>query len=240
MFAAHSDCVNNDMKARYQRPEGKLIEDALDSRPKMSRRKLAEAVDLSEGRVRQIVNGYKTEGGSVIDIVAPADTLARIAEVLELTAGALEGAGRADVAELLRTSPRVGVTEEGDLWIADLEEEIALLEAWLQTDRSDRPPAQALALWSTDELMAAAARAHRDEVKLLNYVVHTLRTSKRKEGSEHGQSSAEKSGGEVGGLSVVDPTPEESSEDDESLAVAALETEPGLDEPPGGSDPIVE
>jgi len=240
MFAAHSVAVTNDKKAQHQRPEGRLIEDAINARPKMSRRKLADAVGLSEGRVRQIVNGYKTEGGSVIEIIAPPDTLARIAEELGLSADSMASAGRGDVADLLRNSARVGVTEEGDLWIAAIDDELQLLEEWLQTDHAEPPPAAALSLWRTEQLLEAASRAHRDEVKLLNYVIHTLRTNDRKEGSEHGQRSAEKSSGVAGGLSVVPPVTGESSEDDESLAPAALETEEGLDELPGGSDPMTE
>lgn len=83
-----------------QRPEGQLIEEAAktDGRPV---RKLAPLAGLSEGRWRQIVKGWMSSGGHLVEVIAPAATLARMAHVLEVSPEQLAAAGRADAAELL-------------------------------------------------------------------------------------------------------------------------------------------
>lgn len=152
----------------------------MKSPPKISGRALAEKVGLSEGRVRQIVNGYKTEGGQVIEITAPTDTLTRIAEELKIDAADMQAAGREDVAEILRraTPPRVGITEEGDLWLSDNSQELEALRAWLDAgDDNTRPPTIALALWDVDQLLDAAKQKHEDELRLLNFAIFSRGTS---------------------------------------------------------------
>lgn len=90
------------MEKPPQRPEGKLIKDALDARPKLSQRGLADRAGLSEGRARQIINGYASVGqGQFVEVVGPAETVARLFQVLDLTPEQASAAGRDDVAEIL-------------------------------------------------------------------------------------------------------------------------------------------
>lgn len=84
-----------------QPPEGQLIAAAL-KRMKMSQREAARRADISEGRWRQIVNGYQTVSGSHVPVRGPADTVARMAHVALITPEQLEDAGRPDAAEELR------------------------------------------------------------------------------------------------------------------------------------------
>lgn len=95
-----------------QRPEGALIEGALAGR---SIRKLAPLAGLSDTRWRQIVKGWQTshEGGRV-EVRAPAGTLARMAQVVGLSAEDLVHVGRADAAEVMRAAG--AVPEPGPVW----------------------------------------------------------------------------------------------------------------------------
>lgn len=88
-----------------QRPEGKLLGDAIKRSP-LSARKIAGSIGISDTRLRHIVNGYQPAGnGQRIIVVGPAATLARAAAVLEVTADQLDQAGRSDAAEILRAGP---------------------------------------------------------------------------------------------------------------------------------------
>lgn len=93
-----------------QRPEGALIERAREARsPRLSIRAAAEAAGLSDGRWRQIVNGYQSAGASqYITVVGPAETIARMAKVVGVTAEQLSEVGRGDAAgELLRLNQSI-------------------------------------------------------------------------------------------------------------------------------------
>ncbi len=87
-----------------QPPEGRLIMDAMErARPKLSGRKVAALAYLSEGRLRQILNGYTIVGaGNYVPTVGPADTVARIAKVVGLSPPELRAVGRADAADALQ------------------------------------------------------------------------------------------------------------------------------------------
>lgn len=88
-----------------QRPEGALIERAREAHnPRLSIRAAADAAGMSDGRWRQIVNGYQSAGASqYITVVGPAETIARMAKVVGVTAEQLTDVGREDAAgELLR------------------------------------------------------------------------------------------------------------------------------------------
>lgn len=86
-----------------QRPEGRLLADAL-KRDGRSANKAAEEAGISGTRWRHIVNGYQPVGrGQFVEVVGPASTLARMARTLDVTAAELEAAGRADAAEELRS-----------------------------------------------------------------------------------------------------------------------------------------
>jgi hypothetical protein len=86
-----------------QRPEGELIAAALEAhQPKLSARKAAEMAGMSDGRWRQIVNGYQNAGaGNYIPVRAPAETIARMADVVGLNPEQLMEAGRGDAAQEL-------------------------------------------------------------------------------------------------------------------------------------------
>jgi transcriptional regulator with XRE-family HTH domain len=84
-----------------QTPEGKILQDAQ-KRKGMSARKAAELAGISDTRWRNIVNGYQAIGqGQSIPIIAPAETLARMARVVGVTGDQLAAAGRADVKAVL-------------------------------------------------------------------------------------------------------------------------------------------
>ena len=85
-----------------------MIQRAAD-RKQLSVRTLAPLAGISEGRWRQIVNGYQSVGrGEFVAVTAPALTLARMARAVGLDAPALRAAGRTDAAdelERLRDEP---------------------------------------------------------------------------------------------------------------------------------------
>lgn len=83
-----------------QRPEGKLLQDALEATGRSIRQVAADA-GMSDARWRQLVKGYMTKGGHVAEEIAPAATLARMAAVLGITPEDLASTGRTDAASLL-------------------------------------------------------------------------------------------------------------------------------------------
>lgn len=91
-----------------QRPEGELIAHALQRRePKLSQRRAAEMAGMSEARWRQIVSGNMSAGGgNYVPVVAPADTLANMADVVGVTPEQLMDAGRGDAAQELHNLRR--------------------------------------------------------------------------------------------------------------------------------------
>jgi len=89
-----------------QRPEGTLIGRAQ-KRSRMSQREAATRAGISEARWRNIVSGYQTiSAGQYAPIKGPADTVARMAQVVGVTAEELADAGeREDAAQELRALP---------------------------------------------------------------------------------------------------------------------------------------
>ncbi|MFC4912547.1 hypothetical protein [Actinomadura gamaensis] len=66
-------------------------------------RRAARESEYSEGRWRQVVKGYEGRGGGAVRAVhASADTLASMAQTLDLSPEQLDGVGRPDAAEKLR------------------------------------------------------------------------------------------------------------------------------------------
>jgi transcriptional regulator with XRE-family HTH domain len=96
-----------------QKPWGRLIDQSR-KRAGLSVRKAASAAGISEGRWRQIVNGYQSAGGGqTITVEGPDDTVARMAEVAGVTPDALRESGRARAAQVLEgiltpISPELG------------------------------------------------------------------------------------------------------------------------------------
>ncbi len=83
-------------------PEGSAITAAL-KKSGLSAREAARRASISEGRWRQIASGYQNpRSGVYIEVTAPAETLARMARVVKLAPEAMEAAGRADAAEVMR------------------------------------------------------------------------------------------------------------------------------------------
>lgn len=107
-------------------PEGALITAAL-KRRKLSARAAASKAGISETRWRQITSGYQTVSGQRIPVRAPADTVARMAQVAGVTPEELVGVARADAANELRDLPPPGEPEP-ELSVADLAERLERLE----------------------------------------------------------------------------------------------------------------
>lgn len=81
--------------------EAALVKAALEASV-YSAREAARLVGLSDARLRQIANGYASAGrGQRVVAVAPAMTLAKIANLLHISAEQLSAVGRDDAAEHL-------------------------------------------------------------------------------------------------------------------------------------------
>lgn len=144
-----------DLKLEHQRPEGALIEAALKRAPKMSYRQLAQLANLSEGRVRQIINGYQSQAGQILTIVGPAGTVARMAEVAGVTPEEMEAAGRGDAAQSMRASVKLAASDLPALG-PDKAELRSQLANWLAApnEGGDRyPPTETLGLYSIPQLL---------------------------------------------------------------------------------------
>ncbi|AKJ72131.1 hypothetical protein GMA1_34 [Gordonia phage GMA1] len=96
-------CNVSDMGTPTQPEEARIIDHAQKTAvPAISMRKAAEMAGISDGRWRQIVKGYQGTGQGRIPVVAPSETVARMALVVGVTDSQLEDAGRTDAAEVLR------------------------------------------------------------------------------------------------------------------------------------------
>ncbi|MGJ5693015.1 hypothetical protein ACM6RM_07560, partial [Streptomyces pratensis] len=82
-------------------PEAALIRAAA-KRNRISGRKAASLAGISDARWRQIVTGYQSVGGTFVPVKAPADTLARMAQAVGVSAEELAAADREDAADELR------------------------------------------------------------------------------------------------------------------------------------------
>jgi transcriptional regulator with XRE-family HTH domain len=125
--------ANNQPRVIYTKPDpqplGRLIT-AARKRARLSGRRAADRAGISDGRWRQIVNGYEVIGTGVYRIVdnPPAETVARIAQGVDLTPEELEEVGRADAAEELRNLTDIpkaagGASDDLDQRIAQLKDD---------------------------------------------------------------------------------------------------------------------
>lgn len=105
-------------------PEGELITAAL-KRKKMSAREAARRAGISDARWRQITSGYQTVSGTRVPVSAPAETVARMAQVVGVTSEQLATAGREDAAEALRDLAPPGEPEQGPPTVEELAAELA-------------------------------------------------------------------------------------------------------------------
>lgn len=102
-----------------QPEEARIIDAAQKSAvPAMSMREAAKRAGMSDGRWRQIVKGYQGTGTGRIPVVAPDDTLARMALVVGVTDSQLEDAGRPGAADVLRRL--LADSEQPDVELADV------------------------------------------------------------------------------------------------------------------------
>lgn len=89
------------MNSELQKPWGRIIDDAR-KRAGLSVRKAASVAGISEGRWRQIVNGYQAAGqGQTVIVEGPDDTVARMAEAVGVSPDQLRAVGRGRAAEVL-------------------------------------------------------------------------------------------------------------------------------------------
>lgn len=91
-----------DSSSSMQRPEGALIQAAM-LRKGVKAPWVAERTELSANWIRHVINGYEPQGqGRRNPIIGPADTIARIARVLDITPAQLTEVGREDAADALQ------------------------------------------------------------------------------------------------------------------------------------------
>lgn len=82
--------------------EAALLDEAQKRlQPRLSVRKAAAAAGISEGWWRQITKGIQSRSTGSIPVVAPAETIARMALAVGVTADELRATGRTDAADVL-------------------------------------------------------------------------------------------------------------------------------------------
>ncbi|WP_061443806.1 helix-turn-helix domain-containing protein [Streptomyces sp. CCM_MD2014] len=86
---------------RPEPPREAALIDAARRRSRLSAREAAKRAHLSDARWRQITSGYQSVSGESIPVHAPAETLARMAQVVGVTADELARVGRQDAADAL-------------------------------------------------------------------------------------------------------------------------------------------
>ena len=79
-------------------PEAQLIAEMREKPPRMSMREAARAARISDARWRQIEHGVRYFRGIPYPEIGPAQTIARMAHAVGVTAAQLTEAGRADAA----------------------------------------------------------------------------------------------------------------------------------------------
>lgn len=126
-------------------PEGELIKTALVA-SRISQREAARRANISDTRWRQIVSGYQSIGGSKVSFRSPADTVARMARVVDLQPEQLEAVGREDVATALRAIVAKEREEESapfvDGSVSRVDERWHMLEALLRQARVGLNPSE--------------------------------------------------------------------------------------------------
>lgn len=156
---------------KMERPaEAALLDEALKRlQPRLSVRKAAAAAGISEGWWRQITKGIQSRSTGSIPVVAPAETIARMALAVGVTSAELEAAGRTDAAEVLpaieqqhATSVNLSSIPDEELAAEFLRRMKGARDAVRQTPSSGAPDETGQA--QEDELddaqVLAAARAH--------------------------------------------------------------------------------
>ncbi|MDX3067285.1 helix-turn-helix transcriptional regulator [Streptomyces sp. ND04-05B] len=81
-------------------PEAVLLKEAL-QRKRLSGREAARRAGVSDTWWRNVVRGYQTVSGTAVAVKGPAETVARMAQVTDVTPDQLRAAGREDAAKAL-------------------------------------------------------------------------------------------------------------------------------------------
>jgi transcriptional regulator with XRE-family HTH domain len=124
-----------------QRPEGRLI-GLAQKRSRLSQRQAAKRAGMSEARWRNIVSGYQSvSAGVYIPVRGPAETVARMAQVVGVTPKQLAEAGREDAAEELRDLAAISGEDDDSLLTP---EEIAVIERIRSNPRKRRRLVEAI------------------------------------------------------------------------------------------------
>ncbi|MDP7721844.1 hypothetical protein [Mycobacterium sp. TY814] len=134
-----------------QPPEAVLIEDLRQAFPKKERAvsRFAKLAGISEGRWRQIAKGYQQATRDTrVPVVAPADTLARMARAVGATPDQLRSTGRDDAADELERMMTVReaaqyVRDGGTLRTGGMPEGLGKNLAKLFPPEVNEPPAPA-------------------------------------------------------------------------------------------------
>ncbi|MEN3225204.1 helix-turn-helix domain-containing protein [Mycolicibacterium porcinum] len=94
------------MREPMQPPEAEFLERLRTAaKPSLSVRAAAKEAGISDSRWRQIIKGYRQETKDLrIPVRAPADTLARMATVVQASPEELDAVGRSDAADIMRAA----------------------------------------------------------------------------------------------------------------------------------------
>lgn len=122
-----------------QPPEARLIDAAQKAAvPPQSMRRAAEAAGISDGRWRQIVKGYQSTGTGRIPVVAPDDTLARMAIAVGVTPDELAETGRTAAADVQRALLDAG--DRPDVELSEVSTERLLAEIRRRIEGAEPQP----------------------------------------------------------------------------------------------------
>lgn len=143
-----------------QPPEGVLLQTKL-AATGMSARKAAEEIGISDSRLRHIIRGYQPVGqGQKVTVRAPADTLGRIAYVLEISPAELVEVGRDDAAEAMERA-RANQLHDRFVWPLDQQQRAqARMDAqeWFRSGMDGPAPKSLLRVVTNSDLVAEVAR----------------------------------------------------------------------------------
>lgn len=185
------------MDKPQQPREGKLIADAIKTHG-ISIRTLAKEAGYSEGRVRQVINGYASAGkGQFIKVTAPDEALAKIAWAAGLTVYDLRMARRPDAAEVLATLGEKWYEEQrrpaGDIGRVDVD----AIKQWATDPLGKDVPESILELYPDHVLIQELHdRMVRYRVDIKDYVALVTRLTReaieddKKEGGNDGSQAS--------------------------------------------------
>lgn len=155
-----------DPNMEHDREARALLARALKNSGK-SARKASEKMQITDTRLRHIINGYQPIGrGERIPVFAPTDTMANIALALDITPDAMAEAGRVDVARAmsarLRETTEGGGSVDAREWTRILAEHDEIRE-WAEDGLEVyMPPDSILRMFDDTQLLAEVLRRMRE------------------------------------------------------------------------------